>query len=359
MGLYTITIHDRLTGNEIADISNLCTKRHYIMTRNRSGMIDLELDLFAAEDFAASLNMGFYGLFAAGVAEIRVKRGERSMMGGRLMEAVPDMNENGGSFKLTALGYLELFTDRFLHPEDTLTYANTDIGTIAWNRIVATQNREDGDLGITEGEIETSRNIVEEEQAAFGKSVKEMLIGYSDLSNSGDFEFTADKQFNWHAPGMGADRPEIPFRYGEGGNIKRIVAPRDGSNMVNVSINRGANNGTAQIFSIRQNTSARAAYGRHERVDDYSSIQSEELIQDFGDETLRTSSSPSTLPTIELFWDRDPILGVYRLGDRVPLEIPDRPSFSHIHGQLLRINEIDVAIDDNDHEDVAIEASIV
>jgi hypothetical protein len=359
MGLYTITIHDRITGLEIADISAICTKRHYTMTRNRSGIIDLSMDVFEAENFARSLNLEFYGLFNAGVAEIRIRRGEREMMGGRLMETVPDLDEKGGTFSLIALGYLELFTDRNLYPSDTLTYLNEDIGTIAWNRINATQSREDGDLGITQGEIETSRDIAEEEQASYGKTVKELLIDYTTLSGSGDFEFTPDKQFNWHYPGLGADRPQHPFRYGEGGNIKRISAPRDGSKMVNVSINRGANNGTAQVFTIRQNASARAAYGRHERVDDYSSIQSIELVEDFGDETLRTGSSPSVLPTIELFGDRDPILSVYNLGDRVPLEIPDRPSFGHIHGQMLRLNELDVTIDANDHEDVKVEASIV
>jgi hypothetical protein len=358
MSLYTITIHDRLTGLEIADISRLCTKRHYVMTRNRSGMIDLELDLLAAEDFAVELGMGFYGLFNPGYSEIRVTRGTRPMMGGRLLEVTPSLSAEGDALQLTALGYLEMLTDRHVFPDDTLTYTNEDIGQIAWNRINDTQNREDGDLGITMGEIEPSRNIEEEDQAPFGKTVKELLIGYTDLSNSGDFEFTADKQFTWHYPGLGTDRPDNPFRYGDGGNIRSITAPRDASNMVNVSINRGANNGTAQVFSIRQNTAAREAYGRHERVDDYSSIQSEELIQDFGDETLRTASSPSTLPTIELFGDRDPILGVYGLGDRVPLEIPDRPSFAHIHGQYLRINEIDVTVDANDHEDVSIEASI-
>lgn len=359
MGLYSFTIHDRLTGEEIADITNLCTKRHYIMTRNRPGLIDLEMDLFAAEDFAASLGMGFYGLFNAGVVDIRVKRDGVWKIGGRLMETMPSLSEDGGTFKLTALGLLEMFADRFLHPDDTLTYADEDIGQIAWNRINAAQSKDDGDLGITLGEIEVSRDIEEEEQAAFGKSIKELLIGYTDLSNSGDLEITADKQFNWHFPGIGADRPQHPFRYGNGGNIKRIVAPRDASKMVNVAYSRGANNGTAQVFSISQNTSSRAAYGRHESVEDHTSIQQQELVQSFGDELIRTSSSPSILPTIELFGDRAPILNVYNLGDRVPLEVPNRPSFAHIHGQMLRLNEIDVTVDDNDHEDVSVEASII
>lgn len=359
MSLYTITVHDRNTGKEIANISNLCQKRHYVMTRNRSGMIDLELDLRAAEDFATEIGMGFYGLFNPGWSEIRVTRGERPMMGGRLLEVTPDLQADGESLQLMSLGYLELLADRHIFPDDTLTYADTDIGEIAWHRIEDTQNREDGDLGISLGQITPSRTIVEEEQAAFGKTVKELLIGYTDLSNSGDFELTADKQFNWHYPGMGTERPKNPFRYGDGGNIKRISAPRDASKLVNVSINRGANNGSAQVFTIVQNAAARHSQGRHEQVDDFSSIQKEELIQDFGNETIRTSSSPSTLPTIELFGDRDPILGVYGLGDRVRIEIPDRPSFAHIHGQMLRINEIDVTVDENDHEDVKVEASIV
>jgi hypothetical protein len=359
MGLYSITIHDRLTGDEIADITNLCTKRHYVMTRNRPGLIDLEMDLFAAEDFAAALGMGFYGLFNSGIADIRVKRDGVWKIGGRLLDTTPDLSEDGGSFSLKTIGLLGMFSDRFLHPDDTLTYSNVDIGQVAWNRIAAAQAKDDGDLGITLGLIEASRTIEEEEQAAFGKNIQELLIGYTDLSNSGDLEITADKQFNWHYPGLGADRPKHPFRYGNGGNIKRIVAPRDATKLANVAYSRGANNGTAQVFSLSQNTSSRAAYGRHESVEDYTSIQSQELVQSFGDEVIRTSSSPSILPTIELFGDRDPILNVYNLGDRVPLEIPDRPSFAHVHGQMLRLNEIDVTWDDNDYEDVKVEASII
>jgi hypothetical protein len=355
---YQITLHDRVTGDEVADISRICLKRHFVLTRNRPGMIDLELNLDAAEDLARELGMGFYGLFGAGVTEVRVKRDTKPLLGGRLMTPVPTLDETSGSLQVTALGYLELLADRYLWPGDTLTYANTDIGQIAWNRINATQGRDDGSLGITQGEIQPSRNIQEEEQAAYGKSIKELLIDYTELSNSGDFEFTTDKQFNWHAPGIGVDRPDSPFRFGDGGNIKRISAPRDASQLVNVSINRGANNGTAQIFTIRQNTASRAAYGRHERVDDYSSIQSVELIQSFGDETLRTHSSPLALTTIELHGDREPILGVYGLGDRMPLEIPNRPSFGHVHNQRLRVNEIDITVDELDKEDVSIEASI-
>jgi hypothetical protein len=53
------------------------------------------------------------------------------------------------------------------------------------------------------------------------------------------------------------------------------------------------------------------------------------------------------------------VLSVYNLGDRVPLDLSGKPSFGHIHGQWLRINEIDVTPDENDHEDVKVEASII
>ena len=82
------------------------------------------------------------------------------------------------------------------------------------------------------------------------------------------------------------------------------------------------------------------------------------MVRSFGDETLRTMSAPMVLPTIELFGDRDPLLSIYGLGDRIPVEIPNRPSFAHVHGQRLRLNEIDVVIDDMDHENVQVEASI-
>ena len=222
MSLYTITIHDRITGDEVADISNLCTKRHYHLSRNRSGLIELELDLFKAEDLATELGMGFYGLFAAGIAQVRITRDTKPMIGGRLLTPVPHLDENGGTLSLATMDWLELFADRHLYPSDVLTYTDTDIGQIAWNRINDTQNRIDGDIGITQGQIDVSRNI-EDEQADYAKTVKELLIDYSSLSNTRDSS-SPPIAIPLALSQYGRQRPNNPFRYGDGGNIKSITA---------------------------------------------------------------------------------------------------------------------------------------
>jgi hypothetical protein len=356
MSLYSILITDP-NGVLLADLSNLCAKRHFLLVRNGEGSIDLSLNLTAAEQLADDLGYRgqFYGLFASGLNEIRVMRGARPFVGGQILEALPSLDATGGTLDLKAEGYLGLFKDRQLWPDDTLNYTSIDIGQLAWSRINQTQSKPNGDWGFTMGEIQPSRSIVEI-QNAFGQSIRDLLVSYTELSDSGDFEFTADKQFNWHYPGLGQDQFDLPFQWG--GNIAKLSAARNGAQLANIVISRGSGNGGAQLAQSATDSSSLAIFKRRERVFDYASVPNTAYLDSQGDERLRTNAYPLVLPAITLDGNKRPFLGAYWLGDRVPLQIPGRSSFAHLDGQMARINEIDITVSDLDHEDIAVQASL-
>jgi len=353
--LYTIELIDPTTRNVTADISTICTTRNFSITRNRAEQVDLEMNLLVAERLARDLGVGFWGLFAAGVTEIRITRANRPLLISRLADAYPSMGASN-SIQLKAMGILDSFGDRYLWPGDTLSYSATDVGQLAWNRITQTQNRSGGNLGITLGAIQPSRAI-DEDQQYWARSIKDILVDYTNLSDSGDFEFTPDKQFNWYAPSMGRDLTDVIFEYP--GNIAQIGGRRDASQLVNQSVNRGKGNGNAQRQVSVSDANSYAVFGRHERISDYPSIDSEDLLTGYGNETLRTNSYPLVIPDITLQSRTNPPLGEYWIGDRVKLAIPGRSSFGHLDGQMVRINEIDVSVDNNDHETISVKVSIL
>ena len=101
MGLYSITLHAP-SGETLADLSNLCTKRSYSLIRNREGSIDLTLNFYEAQDLANELGYRnqFYGLFAAGMNEIRITRGNRPVIGGEIIDTIPNLGATGGNFQI-------------------------------------------------------------------------------------------------------------------------------------------------------------------------------------------------------------------------------------------------------------------
>jgi len=352
MSQYLIEIYNP-TGERLADISDLCTTRTYSLRRNRAEDIYLTMNLEKAQELAHSLGMGFYQLYAAGINEIRITRGNRPMVGGQLAYVHPRLNQDGATLELRANGFLELLSRVYIHPGDNSNSWGARIGEVAWGMIGYTQLKDGGDFGITEGTVQDGR-VIGEYFENYASSIKEILIGLTERIDSGDFEFTPDKVFNWYDPGIGTDKTELLFSYP--GNIKNIGLPQDATTLTNISINRGQGNGSVQPIAIRTNTDSTAIYKRRERIDDYPSINVPETLQEKGDEVIRLYGTPTMIPEVTIDGTMEPFLGSYWIGDRVRFSVDtDRyPAFSLLNGQTWRINEISCRIDENDSEDITL-----
>ncbi len=334
-------------GALIADISGIATGRSFTVRRNRAETIDLACDLGEAVRLARDLGLTFNQLFGPGLNEVRVTRGNRTLVGGQIVYVEPRLAADGRTLSIRATGFLDLFKDRYVL--NTPVSYTADMGQIAWNLINTTQSLTNGDVGVRQGTIQTSRTITETWQP-FATSIKDILIGLTERIGGIDFAFTPDKHFNVYYPGLGTDKTELLFSYP--GNIHEIAAPIDATELINVSINRGSGNGLdQQPIQTRNDTASQASYKRHERIDDYPSIRVVATLDEKGDETLRRFASPTRIPEVTLDGAAQPSLGAYWVGDRVRFAVAD-PAFAELDGQTWRINELNVAIDENDRETV-------
>lgn len=275
------------------------------------------------------------------------------MVGGQLAYVHPRLNQEGATLELRANGFLELLSKVYLAASDSGAVTGIDMSTVAWNFIALVQAKTNGDFGITQGTLQTSRSITDSFEP-YASSVKEILIGLTERLNGIDFDFSYDRVFNAYYPGLGTDKTELLFSYP--GNITSIGLPQDATTLANVSINRGQGNGAVQLVETRTNTDSMSVYKRRERIDDYPSISVAATLQEKGDETIRLYGSPTMIPQVTIDGTMEPFLGSYWIGDRVRFSIDtDRyPAFALLDGQTWRINEITCSIDDTDHEEITL-----
>ena len=219
-----------------------------------------------------------------------------------------------------------------------------------WDMIDTTQSLDSGAIGMTQGEIQTSRNLTDDWEP-YATSLKDIFIAITERINSVDFAFTYDKKLNVYAPQQGRVQPDLLFDYP--GNIVSLDLPQDASQLVNVSINRGSGNGLdITPIETRTNAGSMDTYGRMEQIDDYADVSVEQTLQSFGDETLRTFSTPLVIPNVVLRSGKEPPLGAYWIGDWVRFSLPNRPTFASLHNRLLRVVGISVSLNDLDTEEV-------
>lgn len=344
--------------NRVADISLIARQRHFTIQRNRAEVMECVMSLGEVTDLCNSLGLTFSQLFAPGVNSLRITRGSRALVAGQINYVRPELEGDAPTVTLRATGWLDLFKDVMVynHLGDPpiqfgLQYFGITIGQAAQHLIDEAQARTNGDRGITIGTIQTSRSSDFNFQA-LGRTIKDSLVDLTKLSDSGDFEFTPDKVFNWYDPGIGTDKTELTFRYP--GNITKLAMPIDATALVNSSINRGQGNGYAQVIEIRDDTSSQGIYYLRERMDDYPAETLATRLDEKGDETLRLYANPTTIPDVTLDGTQDPPLGAYWIGDRVRFQVDAGPVFGALSDQVWRINEIDVTLDDNDHEAISL-----
>jgi hypothetical protein len=350
--LYTIELYTP-AGVRLADISGLCVTRTYTVRRNRAEDIYLTLNLKKAQQLAQRLGIGFYQLFATGITEVRITRGSRPMVGGQLQYVHPRLAADGATLELRASGFLDRLGKVYLEAADTRSFTTTDMGQIAWSFIDQAQDKSHSNLGITQGTIQTSRNITDTWEP-YSSSLKDIVIGLTERLNGIDFEFTPDKVFNVYYPGVGTDKTELLLSYP--GNITSIGLPQDATTLANVVYVRGSGNGDVQLLETRQDADSQASYSRREQILDFPSISVVATLQEKGDETLRLYATPMTIPVVVLDGTKEPFLGSYWIGDRVRFAVDtDRyPAFAVLDGQTWRINEIACSIDESDHEAITL-----
>lgn len=341
---YSLLVYDT-DGELVADLTGRALSREVKLLRNRAEVITAVFDADNIRDLAISIGMQVEDIFAVNRNEMRLKRGDRVIMAGEIQAVIPSIDGDRRTITVRAHGWLDLLASRYT--DESEIYSAVDAGAIAWDLINDSQNLTNGDFGITEGEIQTSVN---RDRTYSYKNIKDAIIQLSEVINGFDFEFTWDKQFNVYYPGIGSDRPDVVFTYP--GNIKRLSFVRDGTDIANKIIARGAGFGVDVFKAEAADTISQSIYGLREKFLQFNDITNTTTLQQHADGELANYAKFYDMPDLVVDGSIDPQFGSYGIGDTVRIFVSEELNiFQTINGSY-RIEAIDLSIDDQDQETV-------
>jgi hypothetical protein len=150
-------------------------------------------------------NVTIEQVLTSGFRWVKIVRDSSTIFKGILSEASVQKFDMDINVSLTFKGWLGYFERRYI----TKTYTNTDQGLIAWDIINTAQSESYGNIGITQGTIETTVN---RDRTYKDEEITKSLIhlSNSEILNGYEFEITNDKVFTAKAR-LGADKPYIVF----------------------------------------------------------------------------------------------------------------------------------------------------
>ncbi len=352
---YITEIYDG-SGNLIADLSGKVRGLTFSVTRNRAENISLTLDMNQMMELARGLKQNVSELFAVDINEVRILRedsdGINNIVAGQIDLVVASLDGNDKTLVVQARGWLDLFSKRYTAA--SVTHTATDASTIAWNSINTSQGLSNGNFGITQGALTTSKTRTRTYEY---KDIKELIIQLSEVIDGFDFEFTWDKIFNTFYPRQGADNADaITLEYPR--NIKTINLPIDGTAIVNKVIARGQGFGDEQLVEERTDATSQLVYKLRERVADFNDVKESTTLQEHGDEILRVDTSPFAIPQITLRENSSPVIKKeIWVDDPVKVNVLEDDFFDAIKGIIYRIESINVGVDENGIETVGFNVS--
>lgn len=323
-------------GEVVANISTRCTRRSYQKQRNRPEEITIGLDKDDIVQFARENKTNFKSIFFPNYHELHIFRNGSLVSAGQINYVDPRQ------VTVRGVGWLNLFKKRRTDIDEV--YSSTDLGAIAWGLINASQNKTNGDLGITQGTVQTSSTGNREYEL---KRIYDALIQITESNGGPDIEITPDKVFNAYYPKQGRrlQRPALTYP----GNIISINAPIDGDKMTNYLIGSGSGTGSDRLLRYAEDTTNQPTFGRREDIVQYPDVFDEDIMDALIDEQLRFDSGYYFPVEIVCSGD-DPEIGSFGLGDEIPVKIyEDKELFSHVQG-YWRIDSYRVDIDQNDQE---------
>lgn len=339
------------SGQQTADLSGIAKNRRFRLSRNNADQISFDLDLFEIERYAHSINTTAVQLIQPGITEVRVRRLGNYLVGGQVGPVNPLMDSTSQNMPVNVIGFLDLFKDRMT--SNLRIFTNVQRTTIAWTLINESQSQgADWDFGITQGTLVTLPETYSRKYQ--NVPIRSGLKDLTELQLAFDMEITPDKVFNTYVA-IGSIRPEIEFQYP--GNIKRIGAPIDPSNIANQLYLLGSGIGqSAQTYLPSGDAGSQANYKVREKSVILSDVLDSGTLADYGHRELESWKSPLQVPTINFVAGVNgaPQTTDIHIGDYVGAYAHSGSSFIDSINGLYRIETIDIQPDGNDVENVAL-----
>ena len=172
----------------------------------------------------------------------------------------------------------------------------TDAGAIAWDLIETSQLKTNGDFGITEGTIATTKDRT---RTYNNQNIMEAIVNLSDVINGFDFEITNDKVFNVYTV-KGTDLTDsLILEYGR--NLQTVSIDEDFTEPCNNAIVLGEVIDETELTRVdRPDVTTQTKYKLREMVLSADNVIDEDTLNEKGDAMLYKYQEPLIKITFEV-----------------------------------------------------------
>lgn len=279
--------------------------------------------------------------------ELIIKYKGYDMFGGQISAIKQIADGNNIYWEVVAKQFFNLLEKRYCGYNKSTglseprEFTTTDAGTIAWTLIDESQNEVNGDLGITQGTIQSSVNRTKSYER---KNIAEAIIELADNDYGFDFEITPDKVFNVYYPFKGTTRDNVVFRYP--GNCEEMEVLKDGWDMVNHELGLGRHWGGQEIYYVVDDATSQGTYGRREKIASYKDVEIQAFLNDMVTEDVAWNKDINKIIKFKSFIDDKSDLYMYELGDsvRVIADIFDINENLFVYERAVEIDDNDTAV---------------
>jgi hypothetical protein len=271
---------------------------------------------------------------AAGFRYVDLKRNSITIFKGILIEAPIEKFETDINLTLVFKGWLAYFEKRFI----TKKYTSTDSAQIAWDIINTMQAVTYGNIGVTQGTIDTTVN---RDRDLKDECASDAIIGLSNstIQNGFEFEITNNKVMNVKTV-IGTSKPYLVFDRAviQTYRIDYFL----GLSLTNKIFLIGEGLGDAQL---RANVSSTSTFQSNwyllEKKASYTSVKESATLIDHGTKILNNEQEVSKHPSLTLN-TKNIDISEYDVGDTVKIEIED------IINSLYRIKKKGITVQDGE-----------
>jgi hypothetical protein len=337
MSEYKYILWDFRTGQK--EILPEALNRSYSYQLNRAGKASFSLPL-------TTERLERFPLYI-GVTRLLIYRATKLIWAGVIWEITEDAQDDEGTVNVQCTEIFHILSEKRYTSN---TYSSTDAGQIAWGLINTTQGLTGGNLGITQGTIQTTQN---RDRQYFDEKIGEKIIQLTEVINGFDFEITPSIKvntlgiFNVYAK-RGATLNTFRLEYGEGlkNNIQSWSRKRTVSDMFNSIVVEGEGYGDIALKATTTDSSLINAVGLLEGRKQEKSVNQQTTLNQKADEYIRVHKTEQPIYDITVNNAYNDF-GKYDVGDIVPVRI----KYGYINmNSTMRIYGIDVRISDAGEE---------
>lgn len=345
MAKYEIEIWNK-DGKPLANIRQLCSNLAWSKKLNDSEAVSFTINLERFEELLASIGFAGdpYGLLEVGSHDIRIKRNGAYIVGCNVIKLSYSTSDPGVNVTVSCAGYLNYYKNRYISASYTDWWQEDILNDV----IVKCNAMAGGDYGVRRG-VTVGGQKTKRTRTYLRKEVKSLFQQMADVIDGPDFDFSPDKKLNIYEA-KGVYRPSVRLSYP--GNIQSFSFDRSIEKVSNYVYAVGSGNGSDALTATAEDALSESRFYRREKVATYNSVVIENTLKDHADAIIHYTNEPIELPSVTV---TDGVLDVSEVdvGDTIVLDLSGNLSLDHIDGNY-RIQELNVTVDDNDSETVAI-----